>query len=157
MGSYVQNSLISGEKIQKEADINWLSQWGNFALAALFILSTLGNGYLGTALLGILFLVIAIINVTSTELAITNKKLIGKVGFIRRSSIDIPLSKIESINIDQGIIGRILGYGKVAVRGTGGNSVSIPFIKDPFEFRKTVMNVIDSMDRKNEITKTSEL
>jgi uncharacterized membrane protein YdbT with pleckstrin-like domain len=133
MGTFVQNSLIKGEKIQEEAVVTWWSQWALIA----FGLITLYAG------IGILFIAIAIINVASTELAATNKKLIGKVGFIRRSSIDIPLQKIESINVDQGIFGRMVGYGRISIRGTGGNQCNIPYIKNPLNFRRTVMNIID--------------
>lgn len=80
-------------------------------------------------------------------MAITNKKLIGKVGFIRRFSIDIPHHQIESLNVNQGIIGRILRYGKITVRGAGGNKVSIPYIKEPLQFRKVVMGVIDKSEK----------
>lgn len=102
-----------------------------------------------TVIFPILFILLAIINVTSTELAVTNKKVIGKAGFIRRVSIDLPLEKLESVNIDQGVIGRILGYGRVSIRGVGGNNVSIPFIKKPMDFRRVIMGL---MDRKNAAT-----
>lgn len=159
MGTFVDNSLIRGESVQSNATISWLSQFGKLAFgtflilwgclsltladnidAAILVLITLVGG-------GALFLAFALINVVTTELAITNKKLIGKVGFIRRFSIDIPHHQIESLNVTQGIIGRILRYGKITVRGAGGNKVSIPYIKEPLQFRKVVMGVIDKSEK----------
>lgn len=137
MGSFVENSLITGEKVEANATISWLSQFWYFVFSLLLC---------WTILFPVLFILIAILNVTTTELAITNKKVIGKVGFIRRVSIDLPLTKLESINIDQGIIGRLLGYGKVSIRGIGGTNVSIPYIKTPMDFRRVVMNLIDPKD-----------
>jgi uncharacterized membrane protein YdbT with pleckstrin-like domain len=134
MGSFVENSLISGEKVELKATTTWLSQFWLFVWAVILC---------WTIVAPVFFIILAIINVVTTELAVTNKKVIGKAGFIRRESIDLPLSKLESINIDQGIIGRILGYGRVSIRGVGGNNVSIPFIKDPLSFRRVVMNLMD--------------
>ncbi|WP_217427294.1 PH domain-containing protein [Pandoraea communis] len=134
MASFVENSLIPGEKVEAQATISWLSQFWYFVFAVLLLM---------TVVVPILFILIAIINVVTTELAVTNKKVIGKAGFIRRVSIDLPLEKLESINIEQGIIGRILGYGRVSVRGIGGNNVSIPFVKRPMDFRRVVMGLID--------------
>ena len=137
MASFVENSLIPGEEIEAKATITWLSQFWYFVFALVLVM---------TVIFPILFIVLAIINVTSTELAVTNKKVIGKAGFIRRVSIDLPLEKLESVNIDQGIIGRILGYGRVSIRGVGGNNVSIPYINKPMDFRRVVMGLLD---RKN--------
>lgn len=134
MTSFVENSLIPGEKVEFKALVTWLSQFW-------YIVAAILTCY--TIILPIIFIAVAIINILSTELAVTNKKVIGKAGFIRRVSVDLPLAKIESLNIDQGIIGRLLGYGKVTVRGVGGNIVGIPNIKDPMDFRRVVMGLMD--------------
>lgn len=134
MGTFVENSLISGEVVESQAEITWLSQFWLFLFAVLTVM---------TIVLPILFILVAVINVLTTELAVTNKKVIGKTGFISRVSIDLPLDKLESINIDQGVMGRILGYGRVSIRGVGGNNVSIPFIKQPLDFRRVVMGLLD--------------
>ncbi|MDR2365894.1 MAG: PH domain-containing protein [Zoogloeaceae bacterium] len=135
MGQYVQNSLIAGEAVESEATISWLSQFWFFLFAILTIM---------TIVLPILLIVIAIINVLTTKLAVTNKKIIGKAGFIRRASVDLPLTKLESIQLDQGVIGRIFNFGTVVVQGIGGNRVGIPYSKSPLEFRRVVMNLADA-------------
>lgn len=143
MGTFVQNSLIKGEQIQETATISWLSQFWYFVMGTILIL--LANTMeIDVNALAVFFLVLAVVNVVTTELAITNKKLIGKVGFIRRSSIDIPRHQIESLNVDQSIVGRLLGYGKITVNGSGGNKASIPYIKNPLQFRKMVMSALDN-------------
>ena len=135
MASFVENSLIPGEVIESKAEITWLSQFWYLFFALLGVFALL--------IPTIFFGLIAVINVMTTELAVTNQKVIGKTGFIQRVSIDLPLDKLESINIDQGVMGRILGFGRVSIRGVGGNNVSIPFIKNPLDFRRVVMGLID--------------
>ncbi|MGA3943521.1 PH domain-containing protein [Ralstonia nicotianae] len=134
MGSFVENSLIPGEKVEMRATITWLSQFWYFVFAIALIM---------TVIFPVILILFAVINVTSTELAVTNKKIIGKAGFIRRVSIDLPLDKLESVNISQGVIGRIFGFGRITVRGVGGNSVVIPYIKSPMDFRRVVMSLLD--------------
>lgn len=138
MGTFVENSLISGEKIEKQAIVTWWSQFWYILFSLMFIATVF------FFIFSLLCVLVAIINVITTELAVTNKKVIGKTGFIRRLSIDLPLNKLESINIHQSILGRIFGFGKVSIRGIGGNAVTIPFIKNPMEFRRIVMGLIDN-------------
>jgi hypothetical protein len=138
MGNYVQNSLIAGETLEQEANVTLLSQALYFILALLTI---------PTIVLPILFVLIAVINVKTTELAVTNKKVIGKSGWIARKSIDLPLSKLESFTIDESLLGRILGYGKVQISGTGGHRVAIPYIKAPHDFKRVVMSIQDALAR----------
>ena len=143
MGSFVNNSLISGEEVVEEAKIGWLSQIGTFIVAAIFIV-------LGVSLpLPILFvggafaILMAIINIMTTELAVTNKKVIGKSGLIKRNALDMQLTKCESVIVDQGILGRILNYGTVVVRGTGGTPSRFPYIDKPLDFRKRILEEMD--------------
>jgi uncharacterized membrane protein YdbT with pleckstrin-like domain len=93
--------------------------------------------------------VFAILNVSTTELAVTNKKVIGKAGFIRRVSVDMPIGKLESINVHQGLMGRIFNFGATSVHGIGGNAVGIPYIAKPLDFRRTVMNLMDKKEASN--------
>lgn len=72
----------------------------------------------------------------TSEFAITNKRIIIKVGLISRRTLEMNLNKIESVNVDQGILGRILGYGTIVVIGTGGTREPFASISNPIEFRK---------------------
>ena len=141
MGSFVNNSLISGEEVVEEAKVSWLSQLGELIVAAIFIV--LGFGVPILFVVGALAILMAIINIMTTELAVTNKKVIGKSGLIRRNALDMQLTKCESVIIDQGILGRILNYGTVVVRGTGGTPNKFPYIDKPLEFRKRVLEEMD--------------
>jgi len=96
-----------------------------------------------------LFMVIAIAKAISSfvvfstsEFAVTNQRVIAKVGFIRRNSIEIFLGKIEAIQVNQDIAGRVLGYGSITVSGTGGTRDPFYNISDPLELRRKIQEQI---------------
>jgi uncharacterized membrane protein YdbT with pleckstrin-like domain len=116
MGTYVNNHLIRDESVVLETNYHWV-----------IFISWLG---LFTLLLGP-----AIIR-WSSEFVITNRRIIIKTGFISRNTFEMNLSKIESVNVDQSFMGRILGYGSMTIIGTGGTREAFRNIRKPLEFRK---------------------
>jgi hypothetical protein len=74
----------------------------------------------------------------TTEIAVTNRRLILKQGLIARNVQELVTNRIEGVNVNQGIIGRILDYGKVQAYGTGNKEVFLPEIAEPIELRKAV-------------------
>ena len=116
MGKYVSDRLIKDESVVYEAKLHWILFVSLKGLLTLFI--------------------VPIIQFTTSEFAITTKRIIIKVGLISRKTLEMNLQKIETVNVDQGILGRILGYGTITVVGTGGTRESFPRICNPLEFRK---------------------
>lgn len=116
MGTYVQSNLTSGERVECEAKLHWIIFVSFKALLTLWIAPLIEYG--------------------TSEFAITNKRIIIKVGFISRRTLEMNLSKVESVNVNQGILGRILGYGTIIVIGTGGTKEPFESIADPLAFRK---------------------
>lgn len=94
----------------------------------LFIVGTL-------ALSIVIFLFIQWIN-SKDEFVITNKRVVAKVGVIRRVAFELHNEQMESIEISQGIVGRILNFGTLMPCGIGASKVRIPFVVNPFEFRQ---------------------
>jgi uncharacterized membrane protein YdbT with pleckstrin-like domain len=127
--SYIITTLIKGEEVTYQAK---LSLWSLLPLLLLGVV-LLPMGF------GIIFFVMAYLKYISTELAITNKRLIAKVGFISRKTIEINLSKIESLSVEQGIFGRIFNYGTIIVSGSGASHAPISGISNPIDFRKHVL------------------
>jgi len=82
------------------------------------------------------FFIAPIIEKATSEFAITDKRVIVKVGLISRKTLEMNISKIETVNVNQGILGRMLGYGTVTVVGTGGTKEAFNSISSPLEFRK---------------------
>ena len=74
--------------------------------------------------------------------------MVAKLGFIERESLETLLSKIEAIGVDQGIVGRMLGYGTITITGTGGTEESFPRIADPLEFRRQIQSQVVALDER---------
>ena len=122
--SYVENNLIQGEQIVYRAELHWI----------IFIWPVIFS----CVLIGIPWLIATILKKVTTEMAVTNKRVIIKVGIISRRTIEMNLAKIENIGVNQSIIGRIFGYGIITVVGTGGTSEPFKNVSKPLDFRKAV-------------------
>ena len=101
--------------------------------------------WLGALLIigGLIDLFKAFIFKISTELVVTTKRVIAKFGFIKRTTMELNHSKVESLSVDQSIIQRILNAGTISVHGTGGGKTPIPNIDNPLVFRTKAMETID--------------
>ncbi|MBL0701908.1 MAG: PH domain-containing protein [Desulfosarcina sp.] len=148
--SYIEENLMNAENILYRGKLHWVVFlwpviW--FIVAIMFF-----AGGVDTAAVGSMFVLIAIIvgiasfiNYTTSEFGITNKRVIVKVGFIRRNSIEVLLNKVEGIQVNQGILGRILGFGSITVSGTGGTKDPFHNISAPLEFRRKTQEQIASV------------
>lgn len=125
-------SYVSGV-LSKEERVVYQGRVSIWSLLPLFLV---GLVFLGAYGLGVLFWVAAAVRYITTEIAITNKRVIAKAGFISRSTIEINLQRIESLQVRQGVLGRILNFGSVIVSGAGNPQAPIVGISDPLKFRK---------------------
>lgn len=135
MGSYVEGALIPGESVSYTGNI---SLWG---LTHLILLGLVLLPFFG---IGLLFWLAAFIRYKTTELAITNKRVIAKFGFISRHTIEMNINKVESIQVTQSIFGRLLDFGTLIIAGTGSQQAPIPGISDPMGFRRAFMSAQDN-------------
>jgi uncharacterized membrane protein YdbT with pleckstrin-like domain len=92
--------------------------------------------------IGAIFIFIGLLKRNATEMAVTNKRVIVKSGLADRRTIELLLPRIESIAVEESALGRILGYGTVIVRGTGGTPEVFPQIARPLDFREQVQRQI---------------
>lgn len=153
MASYLEQTLNPGEKVVLQAQIHpiflfkptfWL------AVPVFLLLITISAPEIAdlTVLPIIIMLPItlyrfirAALRFMSTELAITNRRILAKVGFIGRRTSELLLASIESIRVDQSALGRLMDYGNVVVIGSGGSSTVFATIERPMRFRATVQKV----------------
>jgi len=162
---YVKHNLLLNEKIlllQKPHWVIFLSSPGPLIIAIyiLFYAPPSLNFYFYQQytvyhLVGLLLIATAIywflqalITYYTSEYAITDKRVMMKVGWIRRHSIEIMIEKVEGILVDQSILGRIFSYGTITIIGTGGTKDSFMYIPNPLVFRKTVQEQIDVIEQK---------
>ena len=80
----------------------------------------------------------------ATEMAVTNRRVLIKTGMMSRRTLDLMLSRVESIGVEESAAGRMLGYGSVIVRGTGGTPEPFLMIAHPQEFRRAVQEQISA-------------
>jgi uncharacterized membrane protein YdbT with pleckstrin-like domain len=137
MGSYVSNSLGPNEKIVYQAKVSWFSQMLLFALGCV-LLFALG--------IGVVCWIIALVRIYTTELAITDRRVIAKFGLIRRSTIELRLEKIESVQVEQSILGRMFNYGSIVVSGAGASQAPIPGISFPLRFRGQLNSLLEKKE-----------
>jgi uncharacterized membrane protein YdbT with pleckstrin-like domain len=91
--------------------------------------------------LPVLMVLPAVVVYITSELVITDNRVLIKVGFIQRRTLEMFISKIESVAVNQGILGRLLDYGTVTIRGTGGSAEPFKTIAHPIQFRNIVQRI----------------
>jgi uncharacterized membrane protein YdbT with pleckstrin-like domain len=138
MPSYVEDALVGDEKVVHQGKISLWSVW-HLLVLGLLLLPAFG--------IGLILWIIAYIRIKSTEIAVTTKRLIVKNGFIRRSTIEININKVESIQVNQEMMGRMLNYGTLVISGTGTSHAPINGIADPMAFRKAFIESQDAKKR----------
>jgi uncharacterized membrane protein YdbT with pleckstrin-like domain len=99
-------------------------------------------------IIGLIYLFFRTIRFFTTEIALTNQRVLVKVGFIRRDAVELLLSKVEATMIKQTMLGRAFDYGTVSFIGTGGTGGTFSNINQPIEFHKQVQMQITQKDRK---------
>jgi len=138
--SYVSKSLLPGERVIHETRLNKTL----FAGPALVTVGAIALAFASPPAGGALFVVAlawgigAWVRYASSEFAVTDKRVIIKVGLLHRRTLEMLLVKVEAISVDQSVAGRIFGYGTIVVVGTGGTREAFENIANPLEFRRAV-------------------
>ena len=147
--SYLEKNLLPGETVDYRAHLHPIIflQPVIFGLigVAFVVFSLLKTEQSYFWMLGAVFLIYAAglgidraIHYASSEFAVTSKRVVIKVGFINRKTLEMVLTKVETIRVDQSILGRMFGYGTIVVIGTGGTNEPFTSIANPLEFRRQV-------------------
>jgi uncharacterized membrane protein YdbT with pleckstrin-like domain len=147
---YVDKHLLSGERVVYRSRQHLVVFIGPVLLLVLAIIPLVisrRNAVLALATIlfvaGLIWLIARAIARASAEFTVTNKRVVVKLGTVRRRAIEMLLSKVEEIAVDQGVAGRVLGYGTVVIVGTGGSKEVFLLIADPLEFRRQVQEQIE--------------
>lgn len=155
--SYLDDHLLAGERIVYRARLHWTIFLTSIvvvllgvALAILVRVVEPAYWYAGLALagVGLLLAIGPAIRYVTSEFAVTDKRVLGKVGFIERESDETLLSKVEAIAVDQAVIGRIFGFGTLTITGTGGTQEVFSGIGEPLEFRRQIQSQIIAQEER---------
>jgi hypothetical protein len=138
--SYIESNLLPEEQLVYRAKLHWKIFWKSFLLIVIGIglvaLQPIVGG-IGIAL-GFLVGLRMFVEYKTSEFGVTNKRVIIKVGFFRRRTLELLLRQVEAISVEQTVLGRTLGFGSVTLTGTGGVREVFHNISSPLEFRRRI-------------------
>ena len=140
--SYIGENLLPDEHVVYRAELHWII----FARAivvlvvglVLVFVPRIGQASLVVLLLGVVMLVPPFVAYRTTELGVTNKRVIVKTGLVRRRTLELLLRQVEAISVDQSLLGRLLGFGSITLTGTGGVREVFHRVRDPLELRRRI-------------------
>src|SRR6266511_3785249 len=152
--SYIDSNLLDGEHVVFRTRLHWLLFMGPVLFIVIvllpvawllssgtwFLASGTWGGYAWVPIgLAALILVATFIKRQSSDFAVTNKRVMMKVGVFSTRSIELLLNKIEAIAVEQTLLGRMFGYGDIVITGSGGTKEAFSRIQSPLEFRRAAI------------------
>jgi uncharacterized membrane protein YdbT with pleckstrin-like domain len=147
--SYVQSVLQPGEQVRHVSSIHWIVYWSGAAVALLALVAFWFSetryltgmwrytGY-ALALVAVVLLIQQWFQWWVTEIAVTSRRIIYKKGLIRRQTNEMNVDKVESVQINQSILGRMFDYGDVTILGTGEGFETLRTVASPIQLRNSI-------------------
>jgi uncharacterized membrane protein YdbT with pleckstrin-like domain len=140
--SYIDENLLPDEHVVYRAALHWII----FARAILVLVGGLVLVFVPGAapaglvvlLVGAVMLVPPFVAYRTTELGVTNKRVIVKTGLVQRRTLELLLRQVEAISVDQSLLGRVFGFGSITLTGTGGVREVFHRVGDPLELRRRI-------------------
>jgi uncharacterized membrane protein YdbT with pleckstrin-like domain len=152
--SYVQRVLQPGEVVRHTATAHWIVYWPGALCIVAALAAVAWAGFLPAdwarwvrwlaallTVVGMVLLVREWFGWWTTEVAVTNLRVIYKTGLIKRTTNEMNMDKVESVKVDQSILGRLLDYGTVTITGTGAGLEALPSVAQPIELRNSITGV----------------
>jgi uncharacterized membrane protein YdbT with pleckstrin-like domain len=164
--SYVESNLVPGEQVTYETRLHWIVMLPHLLVGILLLdlpgilllaysfsqngiehttLRILQAGAAALLIAGAVTMVVGAVRRNATEMAVTNRRVVIKTGLASRKTIEMLLNKVESIEVSETALGRMLGYGTVVMIGTGGTSEPFHKVAHPLEFRSQVQQQIEKL------------
>jgi len=149
--SYVDNHLLPNETVIYKTTLHWKVYVWPVVISALVCVPLLVLALRGEhkplaaapALVIAVLVGAAFVRRRSCEYAVTNKRVIVKVGVMQSRSVELLLGKVEGITVTQGLMGKVFGYGEIVITGSGGTREPFTGIQAPFDFRRAVQAATD--------------
>jgi uncharacterized membrane protein YdbT with pleckstrin-like domain len=152
MGRYIDDILQPGEKVLYSTNAHWIFYFPAIVagvVAVILLILSRATASEGITLLCLSAAAVAALAALywtlrgwfhrwTTETDVTNMRVVHKVGFIKRRTFEMSLDKVESVDVNQSILGRILNYGDVTILGVGEGKETIRMIASPLAFRSFI-------------------
>jgi uncharacterized membrane protein YdbT with pleckstrin-like domain len=146
---YVERHLLPGERVLYKTRLHWILFWraglvtaGGLVLTGIlwWVTQPAWLWYIGVGvvLVGVIWALVEQVELRTSEFAVTTTRLIFKVGLVARYTTELLLPKVESIAVNQGLVGRLLNFGDLTVTGAGGAREQFRRVRDPIGFRNHV-------------------
>jgi len=135
--SYIEESLSAGEKVEGLFKLHWVA-WLPMWLWILLAIPTFG--------ITLLIALYEFLKLRFQEQGVTNKRVVLKKGIVSRKTEEMKLKSIETVEIDQGVLGRILGFGTVKLTGKGVSDFLLKGIADPLAVKRTIESIPNPID-----------
>ncbi len=146
--SYIEQTLANDEKIEVVAELHWFAYIKAFTIAfvafvfvifsLIYDMSILLFGFI-TVLLALYYFLL----IKTTEMVVTNKRVICKVGIISIKTEELKNKKIEAIEMKQNLFGRIFDYGNICFSGTGTSKVKFLYVNKPHQIKNNIDSIVD--------------
>lgn len=163
--SYIEASLVPGETAVYQTRLHWIVMLRHILLGLLLLAGSgalltyhlnqprlgitrehlIEGGAAALLLCGIVAIVAGMVRRNATEMAVTTRRVVIKQGLMNRKTIEMLLNKIETIEVSEPMVGRILGYGSITMVGTGGTSEPFHKIAHPLQFRGAVQQQLEKL------------
>ena len=149
-------NLLEGEEVVYKTGLHrWILIWPSLlillSIAFIVVAVVSGPKGYGSAIfwafvfwVAVILAVTARLDYSTAHLYLTNKRIILKAGWMRKVSMEVLLNKVQGIDIDQSLMGRMLNYGVVVIKGIGINNITMKNVREPFEFRKQAQEQIQN-------------
>lgn len=164
--SYVESNLVAGETLIYQTRLHWTVMLRHMILGCLVLglsgvlllyyamshtgmdrktLRAMEAGGVALLVCGVVTILMGVMRRNATEMAVTNRRVVIKTGLVSRKTIEMLLAKVESIEVSETAVGRMLGYGTIVVIGTGGTPEPFHKVAHPLEFRSQVQQQIEKL------------
>ena len=164
--TYVESHLAAGETVIYQTRLHWIVMLGHIVLGCLLLglpgvfllyyaasqagiesktLHIMEGGGVVLLVCGVVAILMGMVRRNATEMALTNRRVVIKTGLVGRTTIEMLLNKVESIEVSETVLGRMLGYGTIVVIGTGGTPEPFHRVAHPLEFRSKVQQQIGKL------------
>ncbi|MFZ0639806.1 MAG: PH domain-containing protein [Candidatus Acidiferrales bacterium] len=164
--SYVESNLVPGETVIYQTRLHWIVMLGHIVVGCLVLglpgvlllyyalsqhgietrtLHIMEGGGVALLAAGLVVILMGMVRRNATEMAVTNRRVVIKTGLASRTTIEMLLNKVESIEVSETAFGRMLGYGTIVVIGTGGTPEPFHKVAHPLQFRSQVQQQIEKL------------